>query len=192
MLCFPKCTSVSEFVLRLLFLFLLHERHEGEGSEKWHGMESCWFPLFGVFLSQKAPACDKGYESWDVPPPHLVLRRRRRYSGKNNHSVWFVLLNNSKKPHKTPQNQNLLVVGITFSLNPNKRGLIVFLVGKKPSTQVRFLFLWHMVTGQNCRGKKEVCIVLLSLFLSSGICFHWDVGTPRNVFLWLWLVHCKT
>lgn len=90
-------------------------------------MKSCWFPLFVVFLSQKAPVCDKGYESWDVQPLHLVLKSRRRYSGKSNYSVWFLLLNN-KKPqnHKTSQPQNLLVVGITLSLNPNKRGLIVF------------------------------------------------------------------
>lgn len=180
MLCFPKCTSVSEFVLRLLFLFLLHERHEGEGSEKWHGMESCWFPLFGVFLSQKAPACDKGYESWDVPPPHLVLRRRRRYSGKNNHSVWFVLLNNSKKPHKTPQNQILLVVGITFSLNPNKRGLIVFLVGKKPSTQASFCGTWSR--GRTAGERKRFVLCFYLFFCLLGFVFIGMLALPGTYF----------
>lgn len=129
-----------------------------------------WF--WGVSF-QKASDCDKGYGSWDIHSPHLVLRNRRRHSGKGNHWVWFVLLNNLKKTHKTPQTQHLLAVGITFALDPNKRGLIVFFWWeKKPSTQARFLLLWHTVTGQNCGGKKEVCIVPLSHFLCSGICFH--------------------
>lgn len=41
-----------------------------------------WF--WGVSF-QKASDCDKGYGSWDIHSPHLVLRNRRRHSGKGNH-----------------------------------------------------------------------------------------------------------
>lgn len=179
-------------MLWLPFLSLL-QTHEGEGSEKWHGMKSCCFLLFGVFLSWKASDCDKGYESWDVQPPHLVLRSRRRHSGKSNHSVWFVLLNNEKHPYKAPQNQNLLVAGISFSLNQNKWSLIGFFGGNKsllPKPDFCFCgtWSWGRIEGE----RKRFILCFYPCFLCSGICFHWDVGAPRNVFLWLWLVHCKT
>lgn len=135
-------------------------------------MKSCWFPLFGVFLSQKASDCDKGYENvmfnllilcWEVWEDIL-----ERY-----HSVWFVLLNNKKTPIKP----KFISGWHYFCLNTNKRDLIVFFGGNKSLLpKPDFCFCGTQSRGRTVGERKRFVLCFYPFFvfwdLFSLSCWH--------------------
>lgn len=145
-------------------------------------MKSCCFPLFWGVSFPESFWLWQGLWEQDVQPPHLVLRRVRRHSGNSNYSVWFVLLNNKKNPHKTPQNQNLLVVGITFALNTNKRGLIVFLVGKKAFCPSQICFCGTRSRSRIAGERKRFALCFYPFFCVLGFVFIGMLALPGTYF----------